>query len=557
MQSLSCDTLHDLFQHSIRAFGERPALTSPTQRLTFKDVGKKVALLQEVFKKHHIQAGDKVAIISENMPHWGVAYFAITTMGAVVVPVLADFHENEKRHILRSSDAKALFISEKQSDLLMDESFDNLGLIITMDSLEVMSKENSDTAVHSLLDKAKDRLKHFKQEKSSVQELTEDSIAALIFTSGTSGHSKGVLLSHKNIVSNAAAIEHVQKITDEDSFVSVLPLAHTYECTVGFIMPFRNGASIYYMDKTPTPTLLKRTLAQVRPTCMLSVPLIIEKIYKNNIQPKFQEKKAVRFAYNTLPFARKKLNKIAGKKLLETFGGRLKFFGIGGAPLARHVEAFLQEAGFPYIIGYGLTETSPLLAASPQRHQKLGSTGPSLHGVELKLVNVNEATQEGEVIARGANIMQGYYKNPDATAEVLKDGWFYTGDLGRFDEEGYLYIMGRSKNVIIGPNGENIYPEQIESLIGEREEVADALVYEDEGRLIARVHLDYEKFDMAHKDEDLSEKESHQKIEALLEEMRQELNGKVSGFSRISRFIEQREAFEMTPTKKIKRYLYN
>ncbi|MEN8304182.1 MAG: AMP-binding protein, partial [Campylobacterota bacterium] len=384
----------------------------------------------------------------------------------------------------------------------------------------------------------------------------EDDIASLLYTSGTTGHSKGVMLSHKNLVTNAMSAHIQLDISEDDTFLSILPLAHTLECTVGLAIPILHGSCVYYIDKTPTPSVLLKSFGIVRPTMMLSVPLIIEKIYKNKVLPKFTGSLIMKTLYG-IPFFRKKLNVIAGKKLIETFGGRLKFFGIGGAPLSPFVEKFLIEAKFPYIVGYGLTETAPLLSGSVSGGRiKAGSAGIPTAGVELAIKDKNPETGIGEIIAKSPSVMLGYYKDEQQSAEVMEDGWFLTGDLGYIDEDGFLFISGRSKNVIIGPAGENIYPEQIESVINQNEAVMDSLMMEQGGKLVARVHLDYELIDKMFEAENAPEAEVRQKIADFLEEMRVDVNSQISSFSRMVRFIEQIEPFVKTPTKKIKRYLY-
>jgi len=281
----------------------------------------------------------------------------------------------------------------------------------------------------------------------------------------------------------------------------------------------------------------------------------MEKIYKNKVLPNFQKNIFIKMLYR-IPWLRKKLNRIAGKKLIETFGGKIRFFGIGGAGISPAVELFLREADFPYCIGYGLTETAPILAGTNPEKTKYKAIGPAIPGVELELRDRDEEGN-GVLWARGPNVMKGYYKDPEKTAEVIDEkGWFNTEDIGYFDEEGYFFMSGRAKNIIIGPSGENIYPEQIEAVINLHDTVADSLVYDDKGTLTARIFLDYDKLDQQFGNTHKSETKVHQKIEKLLEEIRQDVNGRISAFSRIRKVIEQREPFVKTPTKKIKRYLY-
>jgi long-chain acyl-CoA synthetase len=316
------------------------------------------------------------------------------------------------------------------------------------------------------------------------------------------------------------------------------------------------GASVYYLKKPPTAAVLLPALEKVRPTAMLTVPLIIEKMYKTRILPEIKKRFFVRLVYK-FPMIRKRVHKIAGDKLKETFGGAMRFFGIGGSALAPEVERFLREAEFPYAIGYGLTETSPLIAGANAELTRYRSTGPIVPGLEVQIENQDPKTGIGEIVVRGPCIMKGYYRDPGLTAEVLsKDGWFRTGDLGNFDKSGYLFIKGRLKNVILGPSGENIYPEAIESVINRNDIVLESLVYQDQGQLVARVYLDYEKLDMEFTDLGLTESQIRERIAQLREDIKRQVNEQVSSFSRLARVIEQTEPFEKTPTQKIKRYLY-
>jgi long-chain acyl-CoA synthetase len=388
----------------------------------------------------------------------------------------------------------------------------------------------------------------------------EDDLAVIIYTSGTTGKSKGVMLTHKNICSNAVASSGIQEIDSNDRFLSVLPLSHTYENTIGFILPVLCGASIAYIKKPPTPAVLLPALKTVRPTLMLTVPLIIEKIYRSKVLPTFTKSKLMRFLYS-IPPLRKKFNQIAGKKLMQTFGGELKFFGIGGAKLDKTVEKFLREAKFPYAIGYGLTETSPLLAGVNALNTRLQSTGPPLKGITLKIHDAGKLTGEGEIWAKGPNVMKGYYKEPELTREVLtEDGWFKTGDLGILDDTNFLYIRGRSKNVIIGPGGENIFPEDIESVINNFKHVAESLVIQQKGKLVAMVHFNREEIESKyqHLKGELSEFSDfvEEKYEELSKELREYVNARVSKFSKIQEVMLQKEEFVKTATKKIKRFLY-
>ena len=556
-------TLKALFENSIQSYATRPALQFVDGNvLSYEALGKEVAAIQVVLRKYGIKAGDRVALYSENMPNWSAVYFAVTTMGAVIVPILPDFHTSEALHIAVHAECKAAFISQKLFETMLDETQPpNMNLLVILDRLYVLDKLSTPSKIDKVIqksgeqiNKAMDKIRKEKKEEETVV-IKEDDMAAIIYTSGTTGSSKGVMLSHKNLVFDATAAQKVVDIYPEDKFLSVLPLAHTFECTVGMIIPLLNGASIHYIQKVPTPTVLIKAMATVKPEFMLTVPLIIEKIYKNKVLPNFQKNIFIRTLYS-MPFFRKKLNKIAGKKLIETFGGNIRFFGIGGAGVSPIVEAFLREAEFPYCIGYGLTETSPFLAGTNPEKTKYKAIGPVIPGVELELREKNEKGI-GTLWARGPIVMMGYYKDPDKTAEVLdEDGWFNTEDIGYIDEDGYFFMSGRAKNIIVGASGENIYPEQIEATINAHNLVADSLVHDNEGVLTARIYLDYDKLDEVYGVRQKTETKMREKVVEILEEVRTEVNASVSSFSRIKKVVEQREEFVKTPTKKIKRYLY-
>lgn len=551
-------TLEALVDRSIAAYGDRPALQTVDGglSLSYAQLGASIVSLQQRLKGAGIVPGDKVALCSENMPNWGVIYLAVTAMGAVIVPILPDFHDSEIRHIIKHSECKAAFVSAKKREALNEETLEQLVMLVRTEDL------SDDSEFEKIgQNKAAERSKRAKKSEKDPQgpeepyRPYEDDLAAIIYTSGTTGSSKGVMLTHRALAYEALVSQSVIEVHSDDRFLSILPLAHTYECSVGFLLPFAQGAGVFYLSKVPTPKILIDAMAKVRPTVMLSVPLVIEKIFKNRILPAFHKNAFMRLLYR-IPFVRKTLHRVAGKKLLQTFGAELRIFGIGGAPLSPMVESFLAEGAFPYCIGYGLTETAPLLAAAAPFKTKLHAIGPAVASVDLRIAEPN-AEGIGTIWAKGPNVMLGYYKDEEKSAAVLDEaGWFNTEDLGYLDEDGYLFISGRSKNVIIGPSGENIYPEQIEAAIMENELVEDALVYEADKQLVARIHLNYEQLDEVLEMTHLSESEQRHKIESLLESIKTETNERVSKFSKISRIIEQREPFVKTPTKKIKRYLY-
>lgn len=554
-------TLKSFMEHCATQFKNESALSlvdgSP---IDYEKLSENINKTSLFLNKLGIKAGDRVAILSENSPNWVIAFFAVTTMGAVVVPILPDFLPDQVQHILRHSSSKAIFISERQYDKIQDDDEQDTPYSIIL--IETFSKIHKTTTRERIKELLNEGGKEISRLKSAALRLTgkidsdvkENDLASIIYTSGTTGHSKGVMLTHKNLVSNVLAASLLQPITVNDRFLSILPLSHTLECTVGMLVALHGGACTYYFEKPPSPKNLLEAFQKIKPTVMLSVPLIIEKIYKNRILPQFQKNAFVKKLYSS-DAIRKKLHKIAGKKLLASFGGELHFFGIGGSKLSADVETFLRDAKFPYAVGYGLTETAPLLAGTNPAETKFQSTGRAIQSVQIKIASSDPYTREGEVLAKGPNVMKGYYNDPELTANVFTpDGWFKTGDLGILDRDDYLYIIGRIKNVIIGPSGENIYPEEIETKINECDYVLESIVFQDNDKLTARVHLNYEALDKNLKI--LSELELKRRIGEILKKVQQQVNKSVASFARINKIIEQTEPFEKTPTKKIKRFLY-
>jgi long-chain acyl-CoA synthetase len=555
-------TLQSIIEESCQKNSQNIALTyTDEEPIKYSDLKRQVDHLSGFLKNQGVTYGDRVAILGENSPQWGIAYFAITTMGAIVVPILPDFNPSEIHHIIRHSGSKVIFISERYYYKIEDLDFSEFNSVILLNDFSIINPEISKATLRQLISDGSKELRKIKNLVLSLagfipKEIKEDDIASIIYTSGTTGNSKGVMLTHKNIAWNAFASSKIPEFTADDRMLSILPLAHVYECTLGLVLPILCGASVYYLKKPPTAAVLLPALEMVKPTAMLTVPLIIEKMYKTRILSEIKKRFLVRLVYK-FPMVRKRIHKIAGNKLKETFGGAMRFFGVGGAALAPEVERFLRDAEFPYAIGYGLTETSPLIAGANAEKTRYRSTGPIVPGLEVRIENQDSKTGIGEIVVRGPSIMKGYYRDPGLTAEVVSpDGWFHTGDLGSFDKKGYLYIKGRLKNVIIGPSGENIYPEVIESVINRFDIILESLVFQDEGQLVARVFLDYEKLDVEFSELGLTESQARERIVHICEDIKKQVNDQVSLFSRLARVIEQTEPFEKTPTQKIKRYLY-
>jgi long-chain acyl-CoA synthetase len=546
-------TFPAMFEETLRNHGKRDAYSFVGEEAkTYEKVNAEILALKAFLESNGIVSGDKVAILSTNMPNWGVTYFAITFMGAVAVPILPDFSNTEVGNVLDHSGAKAIFISSSLLGRIEGYTSDTLKLAVLIEDFSFyFSEKGASEFVTSAV-------------PSKKYEVNEEDLASIIYTSGTTGRSKGVMLTHKNITFNALKGSVIQPMSETDRFLSVLPLSHTYENTLGLILPMLFGCCVYYLRKPPTPAVLIPAMEEVKPTVMLTVPLIMEKVYFNKIMPAFRDKLILKLLYK-VPFFRKKLNAAAGKKLYKTFGGNLKFFGIGGAKLNKTVEKFLLEAKFPYAIGYGLTETSPLLAGANPSKSVYESTGPKIEGIELIINNPDKKTGEGEIWAKGPSIMKGYYKEPEMTKEVLTpDGWFKTGDLGTLDKNNNLFIKGRSKNMILSSTGENIYPEEIESIINNFRFVVESLVVQQKGKLVALVHINMEelekkymhlKEDMTRQKEDIS-RQFDEKVEEVLRELQEYVNTHVNKFSQIQKVVLQPVPFQKTATLKIKRFLY-
>jgi len=574
MYELKQMTLVEMIQKSTALYGDRPALCmAGGEQFSYREIGTRTKTIAARLLALGIVRQDRVAIAAESSPYWGIAYLGAVRAGAIVVPILPDFTPDQIKNILTHSEAKAVFCSDKLFNRLKD-----IELPVTL--LDIKQGEIRKSPL--VLDPAA-----LSKESEAILAIFEDAAAEpddtlmIVYTSGTTGLSKGVMLSHRNILSNALGCRSIIILHRNDRLLSILPLAHTYEFTIGFIIPFLAGSQIFYLDRPPAATVLLPALQLVRPTIMLSVPLVIEKVYRSSVKPTME---AIHLYKNR--FFKPLIIKIAGMKLKKTFGGQLRFFGIGGAPLAADVEEFLKKAGFPYAIGYGLTETSPLLAGCNPQHTHLRSTGPALTGVAIRIANPRPDTHEGEIQAKGPNIFKGYFKDELRTKEAFtEDGWFKTGDLGYVDEKGRLFVRGRIKTMILGASGENIYPEEIEAVINQSPYVQESLVLEDEKGLTALICLKSEVLEnlqsrlqdeadevgalasrvgnaLSNAEKSVADTMSQafssaeKAAEKLLETIKKEANDKLAAFSRIRSVKLHAEPFEKTPTQKIKRFIY-
>ena len=567
-------TFPALLNNSVKKFGDRPALTyalKDEEPITYNKMAENALNFSKLLFALGLKKESKISLYGIGCPAWGTAYFGIVNRGMISVPLLPDFSSAEVKSILDHCQCDALIVDETLYKKLSDIQ-DNLPPI-------VISLNNFSVIKAPVPVPPEDEIKKIELPEINIE---EDSIASIIYTSGTTGRSKGVVLTHKNLVWTAIQGQYTHRINKLDRVLSFLPISHVYEFTIGFLMQILNGACIYYLAKPPVVSSLLPAFAKVKPTIILSVPLVMEKIYKNKVLPTFEKNRFVKFLYS-IPMFRRILNRVAGKSLKKTFGGHLQFFGIGGAKVDPKVERFMKEAKFPYAIGYGLTETSPLLASSGVRITKPGTIGVIVPGVDLQIANPNEEGV-GEVVAKAPNVMVGYYKDDALTKAAFTTeedscgpGYFKTGDLGvikNWHRVPRLSLKGRSKNMILSASGENIYPEDIEFILNQHPLVAESLVVEDDNGLVALLQMDEEKLEeeakrrlslselkddlqekATAKKEEIQDKLAYQK-EVIMNEIKFFVNKQVNKTSKIDR-IETIKQFEKTASQKIKRYLYD
>jgi long-chain acyl-CoA synthetase len=546
-------TLRDVLLNSVNQWPNRPAVgLAGTESRSYSGLLEDASTWCSWLKTLELQRGERVAILAESQPGWAAAYFGICSAGYIAVPILPDFAEAQVSNIMSHAEVKAALGSSKMAEVLKNAVTLSPTLpedlpLACLETMEILSGPGSG----SRLSIPADPVKMFDYPVSPGE------VAVILYTSGTTGTSKGVTLTHNAIAWNAATAlrEGLGEKPEGVRHLSVLPLAHTYECTIGLVGILSVGGEIRYLDGPPTPSRLMKALAEVKPSIMLTVPLLMEKIYRSRVAGPLKAKLVTRALY-AFPPVRKIIHRLAGRKVLASLGGNIRFYGIGGAPVPRDVERFLIEGGIPYSVGYGLTETAPLLAGGDPADMKFRSTGKVLPGVSVRIADP-DGSGIGEIQARGPNIMTGYWKDEVRTAQVFtSDGWFRTGDLGQLNHE-TLYIKGRLKDVLLGSNGENIYPDEVESVINSQNFISESLAYIRDGQLVARILLDAEKITEEVKRLGLvgAEKISAWKTD-LMDHLRQEVNRHLGRNSRIQAFVEQIKPFEKTPSLKIKRFLY-
>jgi long-chain acyl-CoA synthetase len=539
------------FNAAIKENYEKPSLSDYGGRtLTYKEVGEAILKFHITFEKTGIKRGDKIALIGKNSAHWGVAFLSIVTYGAVAVPILPDFLPKDVHYIVNHSESKALFSASSIWAKLDIEQMMDLQYVYGLEELmPVFSKiDHLDEIIHSLNGSLKEKFpKGLNGKTFELPKVENSELAEISYTSGTTGYSKGVMLLHNSLAANVRFAQNHMPLQSGDKIVSFLPLAHSYGLAFEFLFPFSLGCHITFLTKTPTPAIITSAFQEVKPRLILSVPLVIEKIYKKRILPQIR-KAPINWMLKTPG-----LNKLIFKKVLagvgEGFGGNFVEVVVGGAALSEEIESFFRKIGFPITVGYGMTECGPLISYAASAEAKLGSCGKPVDSLEVKIDSHDPQNEVGEIMMRGENVMVGYYKNKEATELAIdKEGWLHSGDLGLIDKDGFIFIKGRSKSMILGPSGQNIYPEEIESVINNRACVAESLVVKREEKLVALIFPDEEVV----KAMDLTKEALAQK----LEDYRKELNKHFPSFMAVTKMVLHPEPFEKTPKQSIKRFLY-
>ncbi len=546
------ESLNEYFRDSIRRNWNLPAFTDlGATTMTYKDVARKIAKLHIMYKEIGIVPGDKVALCGKNSSQWCVAFLATVTYGAVIVPILADFKPDNIQHLINHSDAKLAIIDEAVWEALNPDGMTRIsGALCTRDFSLIHSNDEKLTHTRAHLNELFGQAypDRFTPEDVNFYKEDNDELCLISYTSGSTGFSKGVMLPYRSLWSNVRYCMDYLPSDPGDGVVCMLPLAHMYGLTIDMLRPFVSGNHIHVLTRTPSPRILVEAFAQVRPRYIVAVPLIIEKIIRTRVFP-LLEKPLMKLML-MVPFVDDRLLARILDRLKETFGGNLQEIIIGGAALNKDVERFLRRCNFPYTVGYGMTECGPLIAYAPCTNNRMASCGRIVDRIEAKVSSPNPASVPGILYVKGTNVMLGYYKNPEATAEAIDDeGWLCTGDICNLDEEGFLYVRGRDKNMILGPSGQNIYPEEIEDKLNNLPYVSESLIVDSgAGRLVALIFPDLEAAQ--------SQGFTDSDIEKIMDENIRTLNESLPGYSQVQSYRIQQEEFEKTPKRSIKRYLY-
>lgn len=541
-----------LIETSIKTHWDLPAFSDyDGHTYHYKDVARRIEKFHIILEHAGIKKGDKVALVGRNSSNWAICFFGILAYGAVAVPILHDFKPDNIHHIVNHSGSKAVLAASSNWENMNDSKMPDVKLFMMLDNFTIIKSKNKE--VNTVRERINEYFgKKYPRSFTSVDvkyhiEKPEE-LAVLSYTSGTTSFSKGVMVPYRSLWSNTQyAYDNIPFIHAGDNFVCMLPMAHMYGLAFEILNGINKGCHIHFLTRTPSPKVIAESFTNIKPTLILAVPLIIEKIIKSKVFPEL-EKPLTRFLLK-VPFIEKKVLEMVSTKLTASFGGNFKEICIGGAGLNRDVENFLKSINFPYTVGYGMTECGPLIAYAQWDTFKIGSCGRIVDRMEARIDSEDPVNIVGEILVRGANVMLGYYKNPEATnAAFTKDGWLRTGDLGTIDEDGFLYIRGRCKTMILGASGQNIYPEEIEDQLNNMAYVAESLIISQNKKLVALIYPDWEQIDKANID--------HNNIENLMQENIRELNELLPSFSKISGVKLYQEEFEKTPKRSIKRYLY-
>ena len=543
-----------LIQKSIIDNWDRDALTDyKGQTLQFHDVARKIEKLHILFENSGIQKGDKIALCGRNSSQWAVAFLATLTYGAIAVPILHEFNAEQVHNIVNHSEARLLFVGDHVATIIDPQAMPTLeGIINNPDYSLMVSRTDKLTYAREHLNElyGKKFPKYFRKEHVSYYiEQSPEELAVINYTSGTTGFSKGVMLPYRALWSNYDFAMSVlgDIIKAGDKIISMLPMAHMYGMAFEFIFEFLHGCHVYYLNRVPSPAIIAQALAEIKPRIVIAVPLITEKIIRKKVFPKIQNNR-MRLLLQ-MPVISKKVREMICQEVLKAFGGNMYEVIIGGAALNQEVEHFLKRIDFPYTVGYGATECAPIICYRDYKTFAPGSCGRAALHQEVKIVSPDPKRIPGEILTKGPNVMLGYYKNPEATAETIdRDGWYHTGDLGTMDDDGNVFINGRSKNMLLGANGQNIYPEEIEDKLNSMTMVVESIVVQRDTKLVALVHPDMDEAkNMGFSDDDLKN---------IMEQNRNGLNEILPAYEKISEIEIHEEEFEKTPKKSIKRYLY-
>lgn len=549
---MNFSSVNKLFEASFRANWDRPAISN-YQGATYhyRDLARKIAKLHIIFEESGLEKGDKVAICSRNQANWAVSFLATMTYGAVPVPLMHEFQPSNIHYLVNHSEAKVFFVDDVIWENIVESEIPEVQAIIQVNTFKLLYAANERiTDARARLNElfGKKYPMEFTADTINYYEDKADELAIINYTSGTSGFSKGVMIPYRAIASNLEFARKVLPIINNTSnVVSMLPCAHMYGLMFEVLYELSVGCHVHFLSRLPSPKIIMKALSEVKPTVVIAVPLIIEKIYKNKVKPVL-EKVGIKYAMKVPGLDKIIIEKIKAE-LTNAFGGEFYEVIIGGAAFNKEVEAFFKRMKFPFTVGYGMTECAPIITYSDWKTEKLYSCGEIVPNMEMKVESSDPQNIPGELLVRGANVFLGYYKNPEATAEVLdEDGWLHTGDMGIIDADGSLFLRGRSKCMILGPSGQNIYPEEVEAVLDARTYIMESLVIEDKGGLTALVYPDYDQGAQDGMDQEAFVK--------FIESTLAEINKELPAYSRLARIEVMSEPFERTPKKSIKRYLY-